>query len=243
MISKTPLTDVFVVKDRNNISGSLTVPYQYQRDKRPGSREMKVQLWFSKSTDRVICVQSNEEFADFLFTFLTLPVGAIIKLLNGHSSIRSMDTLYRSAKQLMGLQVVSTECSEILLSPKLERMYACSNQLLQIEEKTIPTDIKYTNKICFCSPHNCVCWLVQAAQPAITLKVMNPKSIGNTTSGGGFIKGRRLLVTDNLEIRPLSPASDIRKLDGIPFDDMGFMDVTVGEKEVIILEKSRGKNP
>lgn len=229
MVSKTPLTDVFVVKDRTNIQRSLSVPYQYQREKSPSSREMKVQLWVSKSTNRVICIEADEEFVDLLLTFLTLPLGAIIKLLKGHASLGSMDKLYESVKKLMGLQFISTEWSEMLLCPKLERMFGCSNQLLQIEEKTIPEYFKY-NVNCFCSWQNNACG---HAQPI--LKVINPKRpAGNTISGGGFTKGRRLLVTDNLEIKPLSPASDICKLDDIPFDDLEFMYVTVEEEEVKI---------
>ncbi|KAF3451019.1 hypothetical protein FNV43_RR07108 [Rhamnella rubrinervis] len=230
MISKTPLTDVFVVKDRINIQGSLSVPYQYQREKSPSSRKMKVQLWYRKSTNEVIFVQADEEFVDLLLSFLTLPSGAIIKLLKGHSSMGSMDKLYESVKKLMGLQLISTEWSEMLLNPKLERMFGCSNQLLQIEEKTIPTDIKY-NINCFCSWRNNACG---HAQPI--LKVMNPKRpAGNATSGGGFIKGRLLLVTDNLEIKPLSPASDICKLKDIPFDDLECKHVTVAEEEALNL--------
>ncbi|XP_024925553.3 uncharacterized protein LOC112490225 [Ziziphus jujuba] len=230
MISKTPLTDVLLLKDRNYVSNSLRVPYhQYLRRQGLSSNKMMVKLWFSKSTKKVICIEAEEGFVNFLFTFLTLPLGAIINMLKGKSSMGSVHKLYESAKELSEMKIINREYKEMLLSPKLERMFGCSYQLLQIQEQTIPSSLVY---------NNCSCWRFQQIKACEhfkpTLQIVNPKWPSRTT-GGAFIKGCKLLVTDNLEIKPLSTVSDIHKLGRIPFEDMESMTVNVGEEEALNL--------
>lgn len=60
-------------------------------------------------------------------------------MFEGQSSMGCVVKLYESAKNLSDKKIISTECMEMLLSPNIERMCGCSNQLLQIEEKTIPS--------------------------------------------------------------------------------------------------------
>lgn len=231
MVSKMPLTDVFVTKNNNTSPDSLGMPYRNRMDQNGYSTNwMEVKLWFRKSsTNRVICIEAEEGFVNFLLTFLTLPLGAIIKMLKGKSSMGSIDKLYRSAEKLSALQIISAECNEMLLNPKLERMFGCSYQLLQIQEETMPSSLAY---------NNCSCWIFQQMKACEhlkpTLHIMNPKWPG-ITPGGAFVKGGNLLVTDNLEIKPLSAVSDISKLVNIPFSDMESMPVKVGEEEVSYL--------
>ncbi|KAH7547567.1 hypothetical protein FEM48_Zijuj01G0323500 [Ziziphus jujuba var. spinosa] len=227
MIARTPLTDVFVLKNWNYMCNSLRImPYEYGRELLSTSEEMKVKLWFCKSTESILCVEAKADFVHFLFTFLTLPLSSVIKLLNGHSYMGIMDQLYKTAETLIEQKIISTETKEKLLSPKLECMFGCCYQLLQIQEKTTLEFLRY--KKCDCSDkHKKTC-----LHSEVTLQITNPKRRGMITSGGGFVKEGRLLVTDNLEIKPLSTVSDMFKLGMIPFEDMECMYVTVGEEEI-----------
>ncbi|XP_060670579.1 uncharacterized protein LOC132800572 [Ziziphus jujuba] len=230
MVSKTPLTDVLVSKNNNASPDSSGMPYQHRKDQNGSSTNwMEVKLWFSKSTNRVLCIEAKEGFVNFLLTFLTLPLGAIIKVLKGQSSMGSIDKLYESAEKLSALQIISAKCKEMLLSPKLERMFGCYYQLLQIQEETMPSSLAY---------NNCTCWMFRNIKACEhfnqTLHIINPKWPG-ITPGGAFVKGCKLLVTDNLEIKPFSAASDISKLGDIPFSDMKSMPVKVGEEEALEL--------
>ncbi|GMN36238.1 hypothetical protein TIFTF001_005860 [Ficus carica] len=98
MLSKTPLTDVFLQKDMStNIIPSpnlILTPWHCQMISHSSTDEMNVKLWFSKSTNRVICIEAKEDFVDFLFSFLTIPVGSIRRLLWGNSCMGSIDNLY-----------------------------------------------------------------------------------------------------------------------------------------------------
>lgn len=232
MISKTPLTDVFLQKDvSTDITPSpdsmLTAPYHYQMNGYSSYEEMNVKLWFSKSTNRVICIEAKEDFVDFLFSFLTIPLGSINKLLRGNSCIGSIDNLYKSVEQLSAMDIISAQCKEILLSPKLERMFGCENQLFEVEEEVNPSEFIY-NKCYSCCLQKKTCLHIQFQR----LKIMNPKWPGTTKRGGGFIREQgSFLVTDNLTVETLSPVSGMSRLD-IPFTDLEELSVTVGKEEV-----------
>ncbi|XP_010094097.2 uncharacterized protein LOC21401092 [Morus notabilis] len=234
MLSKTPLTDVFLQEnmsmDITSSPDSLHLPYQQQMNGNSDSEEMNVKLWFSKSTNRVICIEAREDFVDFLFSFLTIPLGSINKLLRGDSCIGSIDNLYKSVQMLSAMDIISLRCKEMLLSPKLEHMFGCENRLLEVEEEVTPSEFIY-NKCYSCSLQKKTCLHLQFQR----LKIMNPKWRGTTKGGGGFIREQgSFLVTDNLMVETLSPASGMSRLD-IPFTDLEELSVTVGKEEALTL--------
>ncbi|KAL5576233.1 hypothetical protein UlMin_017932 [Ulmus minor] len=236
-LSTTPLTDVFLPKDGKfeiiPSPVSLHAPHQYQTNQNSSSESMKAKLWFSKSTNRVICLEAKEDFIDFLFSFLTFPLGSMVKLLKGNSSLGSIDNLYKSAESLSAMDIISARSKEMILNPKLERMFSCDNQLLEVLEEALPTEFKY-NKCYSCCLQKKTCQHIQYQR----LKIMNPKCPGQTSSGGGFIKQQgSLLVTDDLLVEPLSPASGMSRLD-IPFSDLEELQITVGQEEALAILKA-----
>ncbi|PON77711.1 hypothetical protein PanWU01x14_024670 [Parasponia andersonii] len=118
----------------------------------------------------------------------------------------------------------------MLLSPKLERMFGCENQLLGVIEELIPTEFMY-NKCYSCCRQKKACFHIQFQR----LKLMNPKCPGMTRRGGGFIREQGcFLVTNNLVVEPLSPASGMSRLE-IPFSDLEELPITVGREEALAI--------
>ena len=102
----------------------------------------------------------------------------------------------------------------MFLNPKLERMFSCENQLLDVEENmTAPWFVN--------DNHN-------------SLQIVNPKIRGAmpVRRGGGFVRQQgRFLVTDSLLVEPLSVVAGIQKLDQ-PFPDLKKLPILVGKIEV-----------
>jgi len=57
---------------------------------------LRVKLLVTKTDQSVVHAEVPEEFCNILFSFLTLPLGQVIKHLGGSSSISSIDNLHRS---------------------------------------------------------------------------------------------------------------------------------------------------
>ncbi|XP_019450719.1 PREDICTED: uncharacterized protein LOC109352988 [Lupinus angustifolius] len=51
---------------------------------------------YQKSDGKLLCAQGKEDFANFLLSILTFPLGAVIRLLQCNSSMGSVDGLYKS---------------------------------------------------------------------------------------------------------------------------------------------------
>uniref|UniRef100_A0A5B7B3L5 Uncharacterized protein n=1 Tax=Davidia involucrata TaxID=16924 RepID=A0A5B7B3L5_DAVIN len=246
LLSKTPLTHWFLLKEGasdlielelNNMAESLD-----KRSATSDSKKMNLKLFISKSREQVLYAESGEDFVDLLFSFLTFPLGSILKLLGGKSLLGCVDNLYGSVKDLSTDNYLkSEEVKNKLLCPKLAPFSACENQLLHVEESCSPQYLLYTygesNTESFVRPNGS-----SFGEGLGQLSMVNPKSsTGETTGGGGYVKGpAKFMVTDALVVTQLSPISSISflgKLD-VPITDVDEKVVRVGEEEVLNLLKA-----
>ncbi|KAA8534119.1 hypothetical protein F0562_031688 [Nyssa sinensis] len=251
LLSKTPLTHWIWLKqgasdlmelELNNMAESLD-----KTSATSDSKKMSLKLFISKSREQVLYAESGEDFADLLFSFLTFPLGSILKLLGGKSLLGCVDNLYGSVKDLSTDNYLkSDELKNMLLCPKLAPFFACENQLLHVEESSSPQYLLYSNG----KPNNK--WFVRPLTTESNvsslgeglgpLSMVNPKSsTGETTGGGGYVKGpAKFMVTDALVVTQLSPISSISflgKLD-VPITDVDEKVVQVGEEEALNLLKA-----
>lgn len=54
---------------------------------------MEVKLVRSKSQKMIIFAETSENFVDFIFSLFTIPLGFIVKLLDGNSFVGCFDNL------------------------------------------------------------------------------------------------------------------------------------------------------
>ncbi|GLJ10631.1 hypothetical protein SUGI_0132110 [Cryptomeria japonica] len=94
---------------------------------------MNVRFFINTKTRRIIYAEAGKEFVDFLFSFLSMPIGSVLKLVHESESNRrkngSLSNLYDSMEKLPS-QFMSTDKSQ-LLDPKFITTY--SNKSLKIE--------------------------------------------------------------------------------------------------------------
>ncbi|KAI3677637.1 hypothetical protein L6452_36903 [Arctium lappa] len=88
------------------------------------SRSRTMKLLVQKSKKKVLCAQVENFFVELLFSFLTIPLGAVKRLTKDNSSPMGIDNLYASISRLGdGKYLKSDDVKTMLLCPKLAANY------------------------------------------------------------------------------------------------------------------------
>ncbi|KAG0481720.1 hypothetical protein HPP92_012578 [Vanilla planifolia] len=237
---ETALTDVFLKKEDtiDYIEKLMVDDIIQSREKRQIKNEstMKIQmkLFFSNDGDEVVYAEANEELVNLIFSFLTVPLGSIIKLLNKNTSLGSIDNLYKSV-ELLSNHIISDEWKEMLLAPKLAPFFGIDKQLLQIEEAS-PYKIQlrvcktclsfsYSNRCCNGYNLSSYGW-------------MNPKSLDSGLErGGGYVKPMgKFMITDGMDVTFLSPIDSVHIINKlmVPISSLEEVAACLGVAEVCL---------
>ncbi|XP_050237701.1 uncharacterized protein LOC126687253 [Mercurialis annua] len=228
LVSKTPLTETLLKpKEIPELSKEASNQQTFSLKTKSGEYTSKgkdkilVKLMLSKSNKKVCFAEVGEDFVDLLFSFLTVPLGYILKEMNGAASNGCIHHLYNSIECLdVEKYFKSNDHKEILLSPKIAPNLGYANQLLRVEEA--------------------VTSVYNLRDEAINLSVKDPKlSHKITKTSGGFVMmGPALFtVTDNLIVTPISPISGVSILSklNVPFNEVEERSVYVGTEEAVHL--------
>ncbi|KAL2549918.1 hypothetical protein Fot_11448 [Forsythia ovata] len=132
LLSKSPLTDVFVRKQDHFTNTSL---YESTHSSFPKivsntvsiNSTLSIKLLFTVSGKKVLAVEANESFVDILFSFCAIP---LIKLLGGDSGLGCIDILYKTVES-MDPEFLYLENKDIT-NVGVHEQYKCKPQLLQI---------------------------------------------------------------------------------------------------------------
>ncbi|KAL2336062.1 hypothetical protein Fmac_010508 [Flemingia macrophylla] len=233
LISKSPLSDAFLENRESKPSYSFSPNINTCPSHSKDYVEIKVMV--SKSRNKVLFAEAGEDFVDFLVSFLTTPLGAIVNLMNGKLSLGSIDNLYESIKNLDPSWFIESS-DESLLNPKVAPQFGCkSNPLNVLEEGDPPKYWLGTPKKCNMEsekekekemvsmkkdllrdpPKEKEMKLVDPPKekklfdPPTEMKLFDPRSFAVDTSYKyGFMKRPCLfVVTDDLKVIPMTAAS------------------------------------
>ena len=167
-----------------------------------------LKVMVKKSDKKVLFAEGEEDFIDFLFSFLTIPLGSVGYLLSGETCMGSIDNLYRSISSLkVGRYFKSDLLSSMTSEFKLPSGYTCRSQLFPLHCNYNSYDKIGTHYLYMADPR----------------------------SGEGFISGpTSFMVTDDLNVTPFSSISSISNLNqlGNPLSDIEEHVVSIGVKEV-----------
>ncbi|XVF05397.1 hypothetical protein REPUB_Repub05bG0168500 [Reevesia pubescens] len=244
LVSKTPLTEALLDHNPllvlNNMGDFEQVIFRRLKLEETAASDkdgkIYVKLMVSKSKNMVCYAEASEKFVDLLFSFLSIPLGFIVKEMKNGSSKACINYLYDSIQDLDDKQyLVSKETTAMLVSPKLAPGFGYDAQPLDIEEYM--DQPYYLTESKWMKVPTSDESLIPSGETLTSsvLTVMDPKSHYNDNSSGrGFLKGPAMFtITDDLIITPLSSVtglSAVRKLK-VPFSDMEERIVYVGKKE------------
>ncbi|XVF46643.1 hypothetical protein PTKIN_Ptkin03bG0044100 [Pterospermum kingtungense] len=205
--------------------------------------EISLKALVDKTNNRVIFVESNEEFVDVLFSFLAMPVGTIVRLTrNQQPAVRvgCMNNLYQSVENLETIHLRTEECKTMLLYPRNGADKYCKKLKLKIDDSN-------RQEYFYCENRD-RCKLLSYYRTAICKcgGVMEySASLGENTSKalddrdrGVFVKGpNRLMVSDELRVIPPSTKASITL-----FSKLGIIDTSSIEEKTFNMDVNEALN-
>jgi hypothetical protein len=101
--------------------------------------KISLKVMVDKKRDEVIYAEAGKDFVDVLLSFLTLPLGTIARLVAKESNIEavkfgSINSLYKSVKDLDQKYLWNQTCKEMLLNPRNSMEGYCRKLRLNIDD-------------------------------------------------------------------------------------------------------------
>ena len=216
------------------------------------STNVTLKLLIDSKGQRVLFAEAGKDFADFLLTLLSLPVGTVIRLLSTNGMVGSLGKLYQSFQNLSDTYIQPNVNKDNLLKPKSaigsrgtllslinndtsieKRMYTC----LYCRRKPFNS---YSRVYCFDDPRarcpDCGGLLSKELTYVATLDAEVGSSGGLE---GGFVKGLvTYMIMDDLEVKPMSTISSITMLNKFNVKEVGALEektVSVGINKALFI--------
>ena len=194
-------------------------------------------------------MEATKDFVDTLFSFLSLPLGTIVRLLTttenndqqhvSESSpfLDNIKKLYQIVQNLNSDDVWNnTVCKQMLLHPRNPCEELCMKLLLNVDD-TEPSSKFFVCDSCYKFTNfqnlDCTCGKPPNKQP----KHLDSEGQVNYASNGVFVResGPMFLVSDELKVLPSSMLSSIEMLVPLGYSDLTQLEeVThnIGRQEV-----------
>ena len=233
MVSQTSLTDWFL-GNKPTLERSQFFPCDVKNN---SDIKFSVTLVLKKSEDKILYALVSKEFADFLLSLLSFPLGAVIHLLEGKCCVGSMDLIYNSILKLDDKYMKSMDSKMRLINPRLGCQFKLSNQISEIEEKM--SYYCYYQGNTFKESINqgefYITDVFKISEKKVRKLSLIDYPIPSKGNPQGYVKDHRpFLVTDELVFKPSCPISDFEFLKSleVPLNDVKNKAVTFGLKEV-----------
>lgn len=227
MISKSSLTDLLLEK-KPVLDNSRIFSCGVENS---SSIKINLKLVIRISDGKILYAQGEKDFADLLLSFLTFPLGGIVRVFGGNCSMGSIDELYKSIADLdENIYLISQVEKNRLVDPHILPQFQLSNKILPIIE---PNEWQYYCQYdIYDGSPRCLQFFkdVRASSDFKQMKLAYPEF-------EGFVKGPAMYVaTDDLVVAPFSAISALNLLNRLntPFKDLKEKVVTIGINEVRI---------
>ncbi|GMP39394.1 hypothetical protein CsSME_00010248 [Camellia sinensis var. sinensis] len=204
------------------------------------SKSITLKILVEKEKNRVVFAESNKDFADVIFSFMTLPIGTIVELIREHllkGEIGCFNNLYESVENL-DEEYLGSEHKEMLLHPRsAAEIYHRNLKLNFIESNSRSKYYVCRSSNCsFLSYYQTSC--CRCGKPLeLEVNLSNPVSL----DGGVFVKPTaRFMISDDFKVLPLSTMAGLSLLSNFgTMDDSKIEERTVnlGKNEVLKLLK------
>nr|GEU43703.1 hypothetical protein [Tanacetum cinerariifolium] len=218
---KYPLTylvfpSTHLTREHFNLRPRTLIQHVTRKEIATTSKKMMLKITLQKSTSNFLFAEAEEDFVDFVFGFLQIPLGTVTgKLMNGNTSIDNLDNLFASVSEMkVGKHIMSEDLKKKLLQPKVVHNYISQNNIFSLE---VPEVSQY----------------FPAAGRSLILKDVRVQ--------GGFVKASaKFMLTDDLVITPLSTFSTIAVLNKlkVPLNDVVEHELSIGLEEGLKILKA-----
>ncbi|CAN4102249.1 unnamed protein product [Withania somnifera] len=221
---------------------------RHQSEEEP--KVIKLKVMIEKNTNRVIFAESDHEFIDTLFSFLTLPLGTILRLLERDMvQLGSISRIYASVYSLEPRFLRTSDCKSMLIMPRSASEVQCEKLKLNADHSEM------AGKLFVCSNYDPCRNLFGISQntrcsrcdnlmrfPIRIYEKEEKRSGGEESMVEVFLKGgaASFMITDDLQVMPASTASLTALFGKLRVSDKNEIEpktIEVGTKEVLQLLK------
>ncbi|XP_037480811.1 uncharacterized protein LOC119358293 [Triticum dicoccoides] len=151
-----------------------------------GGPTFSVKLFIDKEKKKVLFAESDKDFVDVLFSFLTLPLGTIVRLFDKKSQVGCLDELYKSVESLGEDHFQTKACKAMLLAPLNAAAVHCNRLKVKVVDK---------NPMYRCKNASC----------RVTAFSSVPHAICYCKNDAVFVIGvAKFIITDDLQVAPAS---------------------------------------
>ncbi|KAL2347184.1 hypothetical protein Fmac_001184 [Flemingia macrophylla] len=233
LFSQSCLTNLFLEK-KPNLQMSR---FLYGSFENSGGIQINLKLFIRKADAKILFAIGGKDFADMLLSFLTFPLGGVVRKLGGTSHLGSIDGLYKSVADLdENIHFNSKDAKNKLFDPHLLPFFKLTNQILPM----LNLNLRY---YCYHKDETIVHLQysieIQALNTGCGFKEMLP--INPESPAEGFVNGTEMYVaTDDLVLAPFSLSSSLKLLSRLNtlLGDVTEKVVTIGFKECLSLLKA-----
>ncbi|KAL6840998.1 hypothetical protein ACP4OV_029258 [Aristida adscensionis] len=247
----------------------LSIPnssYSISLEKQSMAPKISLKLLVDTKSKKVLFAEAGKEFVDFVFGLLTLPIGAVAKLISAGTMHGSVGRLYQSVDHIAASYLLPGADKADLLHPKLLHPDAPELLLLQGGDAKsedggagagAPPPALGRFKLYTCAGYCATATVdAKAACPqckkamATEVAFVLPSSSSSAAAArgaspeesGGYVKGLvTYMVTDGLEVTPMSAISSISLINKFSVGkdaELAEKVVTVGMDEGLALLKA-----
>ncbi|XP_042497954.1 uncharacterized protein LOC122076614 [Macadamia integrifolia] len=208
------------------------------------SQTINLKVLIDKKNNRVVMAEAESDFVDILFNFLTMPMGTIVRLISKHpepANSGSLTSLYQWVENLDEQLLQNQACKSMLLHPKnpYEEEYGRKLKL------NIDATKYYICADWNCSRENYGLFSAFKNDRCNCGKMMDREIRRNKEyvagDGGVFVFGKsKFMVTDDLQVKSISPATIVTLLDKVGIKDKRSLQETtlnIGSEEILNLLK------
>ncbi|GKA67094.1 hypothetical protein Tco_0766902 [Tanacetum coccineum] len=218
-------------------------------DTTPKEPKISLKVMVHKAKNRAIYAVVDSSFVDILFSFMTLPLGTIVKILGKCTdqkvqALGSLKNLYQSLTDLPANYLVTAESKHMLLNPR-SSSYDISKKLKIKVDDTDPPKF-FVNLACikhhgaYFSP----CNLARCSYCGnlMTREFKNEDPITDTRGGGGvFVSDvTTFIITKDLRVFPNATGVSIQLLCDFGISDASQLDernLDVGLEQIFMYFK------
>jgi hypothetical protein len=221
---------------------------QQQQEK---SKTIPLKVLVDKQRNKVVFVEATIDFVDTLFSFLSLPLATIVRLLattNNNNNVQQSESspflgniknLYQSVQNITSNDIwTNPVCKQMLLCPRNPCESLCKKLFLNIDDTAESSTQFYVCDSCYMYTTfqnlNCTC----GNPPNIKPRNLDSEGQANNAQNGVFLRGSEtmFLVSDNMKILPSSKVNSLMILVESECSDLTQLEeVThnIGKQQVI----------
>ncbi|KAF8397800.1 hypothetical protein HHK36_016723 [Tetracentron sinense] len=218
---------------------------------RTARNSISLKVLVDKEKERVVFAESDSDFVEILFSFLTMPIGTIIRLTRSQpfmAEIGCMNNIYESVDKLDVQHLWTAACKTMLLCPQNSAETHCKNLKVNINDtepiryytcssgkETVSyyTSLSMTPRHCLISTYeNMRCHCGQLMSRIVQLQQPNAMKVADEDCGRVFLNDPEwFMISDDLHVTPMSTMTSLSLL-----RKLGIKDWSASEERTVNVE-------